>query len=117
MSTATAPSAKKPSKPEFDWADPLMIEAELSEEERMVRDMARAYAQDKLGPRVIAAYRDEATDPSIFREMGELGLLGSTIPRNMAGRASTMWAMALSPARWSGSTAATAQCSPYSPRS
>ncbi|MBW9065629.1 acyl-CoA dehydrogenase [Rhizobium herbae] len=65
---------------EFQWDDPFLLEEQLSEDERMIRDTARAYAQEKLQPRVIEAYRNEATDPSIFREMGELGLLGVTVP-------------------------------------
>jgi glutaryl-CoA dehydrogenase len=69
----------------FKWDDPLDLEAELTEEERMVRDTARDYAQEKLFPRVIAANRDGKTDPVIFREMGELGLLGSTIPEEYGG--------------------------------
>jgi glutaryl-CoA dehydrogenase len=69
----------------FKWDDPLDLESELSEEERMVRDTARDYAQEKLFPRVIAANRDGKTDPAIFREMGELGLLGSTIPEEYGG--------------------------------
>ncbi|MFC5302452.1 acyl-CoA dehydrogenase [Azospira restricta] len=63
----------------FNWEDPLLLEDQLSDEERMVRDAARAWAQAKLAPRVLEAFRHERTDPSIFREMGELGLLGSTI--------------------------------------
>jgi len=66
-------------KASFDWEDPLGLEGALSEEERMVRDTARSYAQEKLAPRVIEAWREEKTDPAIFREMGELGLLGPTI--------------------------------------
>src|ERR1700686_2680924 len=69
----------------FKWDDPLDLEGELTEEERMVRDTARDYAQEKLFPRVIAANRDGKTDPAIFREMGELGLLGSTIPQEYGG--------------------------------
>ena len=69
----------------FDWEDPFRLEDQLSEEERMLRDAARAYAQDKLQGRVIAAYRDETTDPDIFREMGEMGLLGVTIPEEFGG--------------------------------
>ncbi|MGC1778524.1 MAG: acyl-CoA dehydrogenase [Xanthobacteraceae bacterium] len=69
----------------FKWDDPLDLEGELSEEERMVRDTARDYAQEKLFPRVLAANRDGETDPAIFREMGELGLLGSTIPQDYGG--------------------------------
>jgi glutaryl-CoA dehydrogenase len=63
----------------FDWQDPFLIEQQLAEEERQVRDTARQYAQDKLQPRVREAYRNETTDPAIFREMGALGLLGATI--------------------------------------
>ncbi len=69
----------------FDWADPLRLEDQLTEDERMLRDAARAYAQDRLQPRVIEAYRDEVTDPSIFTEMGEMGLLGVTIPEAYGG--------------------------------
>jgi glutaryl-CoA dehydrogenase len=64
----------------FQWDDPFLLDEQLTEEERLVRDTARAYAQDKLAPRVQQAFRTEKTDPAIFREMGELGLLGSTIP-------------------------------------
>ena len=63
----------------FDWQDPFLLEQQLAEEERQVRDTARQYAQDKLQPRVREAYRNETTDPAIFREMGALGLLGATI--------------------------------------
>lgn len=63
----------------FDWQDPFLMNDMLSEEERLVRDTARQYAQEKLLPRVREAYRKEYTDPEIFREMGALGLLGSTI--------------------------------------
>ncbi len=69
----------------FNWDDALLLDAQLSEEERMLRDGARAYAQDKLQPRVIDAYRDEITDPEIFREMGEMGLLGVTLPEEYGG--------------------------------
>jgi glutaryl-CoA dehydrogenase len=69
----------------FNWEDPFALETQLSEEERMMRDAAKAYAQDKLQPRVIAAYRDEQTDVEIFREMGEMGLLGVTIPEEYGG--------------------------------
>ncbi|WP_349436395.1 acyl-CoA dehydrogenase [Pararhizobium sp. A13] len=70
---------------EFQWDDPFLLEDQLSEDERMIRDTARAYAQEKLQPRVIEAYRNETTDPSIFREMGELGLLGVTVPDTYGG--------------------------------
>jgi glutaryl-CoA dehydrogenase len=63
----------------FSWEDPLLLDTELTEDERMVRDSARAYCQDKLMGRVLEANRHEKTDPAIFREMGELGLLGCTI--------------------------------------
>ncbi len=69
----------------FDWSDPFRLEEQLSEEERMLRDAARAYAQDKLQPRIITAFRDEVTDPAIFREMGEMGLLGVTVPEEYGG--------------------------------
>jgi glutaryl-CoA dehydrogenase len=63
----------------FNWEDPLLLDAQLSDEERMVRDAARSWAQERLQPRVLEAFRHEKTDPAIFREMGELGLLGTTI--------------------------------------
>ena len=71
--------------PSFHWQDPLLLDAQLTDEERMVRDAAHAYAQDKLAPRVLEAFRHEKTDPAIFREMGELGLLGATIPEEYGG--------------------------------
>lgn len=74
-----------PDQARFDWQDPLCLEQQLTEDERMLRDGARAYAQDKLQPRIIAAYRDEITDPEIFREMGAMGLLGATIPEEFGG--------------------------------
>ncbi|MET0539492.1 MAG: acyl-CoA dehydrogenase [Xanthobacteraceae bacterium] len=69
----------------FRWEDPLDFESELTEEERMVRETARAYAQDKLFPRVLMANREERYDAAIVREMGALGLLGSTIPEPYGG--------------------------------
>jgi glutaryl-CoA dehydrogenase len=69
----------------FDWQDPLDLESELTEDERMVRDTARAYAQDKLMPRVLTAYREERFDREIVNEMGELGLLGATLPEAHGG--------------------------------
>jgi len=69
----------------FDWFDALRLDAQLTEEERMLRDAAHAYAQEKLAPRVTQAYRDESTDPAIFREMGEMGLLGVTVPEAYGG--------------------------------
>ncbi|SMC38087.1 acyl-CoA dehydrogenase [Novosphingobium sp. B1] len=64
----------------FDWEDALALDGLLTDDERMIRDAARAFAQDRLAPRVIRAFADEYTDPEIFREMGEQGLLGVTLP-------------------------------------
>jgi glutaryl-CoA dehydrogenase len=75
----------EPDLSNFSWTDALLLDDQLTEEERMIRDSARAYAQEKLQPRVIEAWRDETTDVSIFREMGELGLLGATIPEEYGG--------------------------------
>ena len=75
---------KKP-KAEFVWDDPLLLDQQLTQEERMVRDAAYAYAQGKLAPRVLQAFRAESTDPAIFREMGQLGMLGPTIPADYGG--------------------------------
>ncbi|HOV04515.1 MAG TPA: acyl-CoA dehydrogenase, partial [Kaistiaceae bacterium] len=69
----------------FKWEDPFLFEDQLEEDERLVRDAARDYAEDKLKPRVIEAYRTEKTDPAIFAEMGGLGLLGPTIPETYGG--------------------------------
>jgi glutaryl-CoA dehydrogenase len=69
----------------FVWEDPFLLDDQLNEEERMIRDSAAAYAQERLQPRVIEAYANETTDPEIFREMGELGLLGITIPEEYGG--------------------------------
>ena len=87
-----APTEKPKLKPKdapdlgrFDWEDPFRLDDQLTEEERMLRDAARAYAQEKLQPRVVAAYREEKTDPGIFREMGEMGLLGVTVPEEYGG--------------------------------
>src|SRR5829696_268241 len=82
------PQAKtkdKPASASFRWDDPLLLDDQLSDDERMIRDSARQYAQSKLMPRVIEAYREEKTDRSIFAEMGELGLLGVTIPEEYGG--------------------------------
>ncbi len=74
-----------PSLSSFDWADPLRLEDQLSEEERMLRDAARQFAEARLAPRVQQAYHEETADPEIFREMGEAGLLGVTIPEEHGG--------------------------------
>ena len=70
---------------EFNWSDPLLLEQQLTHEEQMVRDTARAYCQDKLAPRVLDAFRHEKTDVAIFREMGQLDLLGIVIPEQYGG--------------------------------
>ena len=80
-----APDARQHLKARFQWDDPLLLDAQLSDEERMVKDAARRYCEQKLAPRVLDAFRNETTDPSIFREMGELGLLGPTIPEEYGG--------------------------------
>jgi glutaryl-CoA dehydrogenase len=93
-----APKLKAKDAPDlgrFDWEDPFRLNDQLTEEERMLRDAARAYAQEKLQPRVIAAYREEQTDPAIFREMGEMGLLGVTIPEEYGGLGSSYVAYGL----------------------
>ena len=72
-------------KASFNWEDPLLLDQQLTEEERMIRDSARQFAADKLAPRVLEAFRKEYTDPAIFREMGEVGLLGATIPEIYGG--------------------------------
>jgi glutaryl-CoA dehydrogenase len=69
----------------FHWDDPLLLDAQLSDEEKMIRDAARDYAQGQLAPRVLEAFRNEKTDPGIFKEMGGIGLLGATISENYGG--------------------------------
>ncbi|MGA1083486.1 MAG: acyl-CoA dehydrogenase [Burkholderiaceae bacterium] len=69
----------------FNWEDPFLLSEQLTEDETMIRQAARDYCQDKLAPRVLEAFRHEKTDASIFREMGELGLLGPTIPTEYGG--------------------------------
>ena len=69
----------------FQWQDPFLLDDQLTEEERMIQKAAQEYCQKKLAPRVLEAFRNEKTDPSIFREMGELGLLGPTIPQEFGG--------------------------------
>lgn len=78
----------------FNWEDPLLLDQQLTDEERMVRDSAQKFAADKLAPRVLEAFRHEHTDPAIFREMGETGLLGATIRSSTAAAASTTCATA-----------------------
>ena len=76
---------EKRTRAEFNWQDPFLLDRQLSQEERMVRDAAHDYCQGKLAPRVLQAFREERTDESIFREMGALGLLGPTIPAEYGG--------------------------------
>jgi len=79
MSTPAQDITARATAPGFDWQDPLLLDALLDEEERMVRDAARDYCQDKLMPRILAANRDEVFDPDILAEMGALGFLGATL--------------------------------------
>ena len=74
-----------PRKASFHWDDPLLLNSQLTDDERMIRDAANAYCQDKLQPRILEAFRHEKMDTTIFREMGELGLLGPTIPEQYGG--------------------------------
>ena len=83
-----APTIREKDKPDlgaFDWADPFLLNAQLAEEERLIADSARSFAQETLQPRVTKAYAKETSDPEIFREMGEMGLLGTTIPEEYGG--------------------------------
>ncbi len=84
----TRPMLKEKDAPDlgrFDWTDPLRLSEQLTEEERMLADAAHSFAQEKLQPRVTAAYAEESSDPEIFREMGEMGLLGVTVPEEYGG--------------------------------
>jgi glutaryl-CoA dehydrogenase len=86
--TVPVPALKAKDKPDlgsFQWDDAFLLDGLLSEEERMIRDAARAYAAEKLAPRAIKAFANETVDPSVFLEMGEMGLLGTTIPEQYGG--------------------------------
>ncbi|GGD46051.1 acyl-CoA dehydrogenase [Sinisalibacter lacisalsi] len=83
--TQALPAKSRPELSGFDWEDPFRLDDQLEEDERMIRDSARAYASEKLAPRVIEAFETEASDPGIFREMGEMGLLGVTVPEEYGG--------------------------------
>ncbi|TDK45094.1 acyl-CoA dehydrogenase [Antarcticimicrobium luteum] len=85
MNAPTLRAKDAPDLAGFDWADPFRLADQLTEEERMIADSARTYAQEKLQPRVLTAFENEETDPEIFREMGEMGLLGTTIPEEYGG--------------------------------
>ena len=76
---------EQPGLGKFNWQDALNFDAQLNEEERLIRDSARAFAEQTLAPRVVEAYRDERIDPDIFVEMGQMGLLGSTLPEAYGG--------------------------------
>ncbi len=84
MAQDLAPQSR-PNLSSFNWEDPFLLDDQLTDEERMIRDSAQAYAQEKLQPRVREAFENEHTDPEIFREMGEMGLLGTTIPEEYGG--------------------------------
>lgn len=88
MSIAESVRAPPPLEPlggSFQWDDPFLLDDQLGDDERLIRDTARAYAQDRLQPRVVEAYLQETTDRAIFREMGEIGLLGVTLPETYGG--------------------------------
>jgi glutaryl-CoA dehydrogenase len=82
MTAAVNASPRAAAKAAFQWDDPFLLDEQLSDDERMIRDTARSFAQDKLQPRIIEAYREEKADRAIFNEMGELGLLGLTLPED-----------------------------------
>ncbi len=75
---SASPSA--PASPRFVWDDPFLLDDQLTEDERAIRDVAQSFAQEQLLPGIVEAYADEKTDPGLFRKMGELGLLGVTLP-------------------------------------
>ena len=85
MTAKTSPATAKKASTPFSWDDPLLLDAQLGDEERLVRDAARDFCQNSLAPRVLEAFRNEKTDPAIFREMGAVGLLGPTIPAEYGG--------------------------------
>ena len=85
VSTPTLRAKDAPNLDTFDWEDPFRLSDQLTEEERMIADSARSFAQGSLQPRVIDAYREERVEPELFREMGEMGLLGTTIPEEYGG--------------------------------
>src|SRR5258708_4841425 len=82
---ATSSEDTRHGKADFDWSDPLRLDDQLSAEERLVRDAARAYADDKLRPRVLSAFREERFDREIMNEMGAAGFLGATLPEGYGG--------------------------------
>jgi len=95
MIKAPLKAKEQPSLSSFNWEDPFLLDDQLSDEERMLRDGAAAYAQEKLAPRIIDAYREERFELDIFAEMGEMGLLGVTIPEQYGGIGSSYTAYGL----------------------
>lgn len=85
MPQVSLPSDPKKIDAEFVWEDPLLLEGQLTEEERMVRDSVRSYSQDKLMPRILEAHRNETHDPTVMPEMGEMGMLAVTLPERYGG--------------------------------
>ena len=75
----------RPELGSFNWEDALWLEDQLTDEERLIRDAAKAYGREQLQPRIIGAYRQERVDPTVFREMGEMGPLGVTVPDTCGG--------------------------------
>ncbi len=95
MTKAPLKAKEQPSLSSFNWEDPFLLDDQLTDEERMLRDAASAYAQEKLAPRIIEAYREESFEPGIFAEMGEMGLLGVTVPEQYGGIGSSYTAYGL----------------------
>jgi glutaryl-CoA dehydrogenase len=91
----TVKSKDAPELGRFNWEDPFRLDAQLTEDERLLSAAARTYAQDRLQPRVISAFRDEKTDPAMFREMGEMGFLGITVPEQYGGLGANYFAYGL----------------------
>ena len=85
LRTGPAATGRDSDAPSFDWSDPLRLEEQLTEEERLIRDTTRAFAQEKLLPRIVDAYQHEGTHPELFGEFGSLGLLGITVPSEYGG--------------------------------
>lgn len=85
MTTPSRSAKDAPDLSDFNWEDPFRLEGQLTDDERMLRDAAATFAQDRLQPRVIKAFREEETDTEVFREMGAMGLLGPTIPETYSG--------------------------------
>jgi glutaryl-CoA dehydrogenase len=85
VSSHTTDARPQKTKARFSWDDPFLLDRQLTDEERMIRDSARAYCQDKLAPRVLEMFRNEGTDVSIFRELGALDMLGIVIPEEYGG--------------------------------